>query len=319
MTFEIQLLVFALLLPLVVSIVGTVILSRLQQKVANKGLWAFGLLMMLIWVIGLLVSSSRVSLLEFVEADHYRKLPWFALLAALLGLVCVRRDDLSCDNESKDRRLQDSWVWLARCTLLCVAAWWMIPKGKGWEDTVDWQPIWLLMAGLGATWNWWCLSAVRQRRSRALDADKKEAQPEKEIGWQLWIGIGALLGVAGLAGMSLASLAESLASIAAIAIGVSLIGHFTTDKILTRLSESAVAGAISGGTVLSMAYPSSSVPKFVYFTMMLVPVIVTLVDGLMRWLGLKPTGRFVGCFVVTAGVVGGLLAWVLLNEPAEEW
>lgn len=319
MTFEIQLLVFAVLLPLVVSIVGTVILSRLQQNVANKALWAFVLLMMVIWVMGLLVSSSRVSLLEYVEADHYRKLPWFALLSALLGLVCVRRDDLSREDASKDRRLQDSWFWIARCTLLCVAAWWLIPKGKGWEDTSDWQPIWLLMAGLGATWNWWCLSAVRQRWSGALDADKKDAQPEKEIGWQLWIGIGALLGVAGLAGMSLASLAESLATIAAIAIGVSLIGHFRTDKVLTRLSESGVAAAISGGTVLSMAYPSSSVPKFVYITMMLVPVIVTLVDGLMRWLGLKPTGRFVGCFVVTAGLVGGLLGWVLLHEPAEEW
>lgn len=319
MTFEIQLLVFAVLLPLVVSIVGTTILTQLQSKVPNNGLRVFGLLMLVVWVTGILVSSSRVSLLEYVEADHYRKLPWFALLAALVGLVCVRRDDLKYIDDTQAARQQDSWVWLLRCTLLCGAAWWLIPKGKGWEDTADWQPIWILMAGLGATWNWWSLSSVRQRWDLSREPVGQPTATVQQIGWQLWIGIGAVLGVAGLAGMSLASLAESLATVAAIAIGVSVVGHFRTDKLLTRLSESGLAAAISGGTVLAMAYPSSSIPKFAYITMMMVPLIVTLVDGLMYRLGLKPMGRLACCFVVTAGLVGGLLGWVLLNEPAEEW
>ncbi len=319
MTFEIQLLVFAVLLPLAVSIVGTVILSRLQQKVASRGLWAFGLLMMVIWVVGLLVSSSRVSLLEYVEADHYRKLPWFALFGALVGLVFVRRDDLKGTYETQASCSQDSWMWILRCTLLCIAAWWLIPKGKGWEDTTDWQPIWLLMAGLGATWNWWGLSSVRQCWNVVPENPGQQVNSEKQIGWQLWIGIGPLLGMAGLAGMSLASLAESLATVAAIAIGVSVVGHLRADKLFTRISESGIAAAISGGTVLAMAYPSSSIPKFVYISMMSVPVVVALVDWLLRCFGLKPMGRLACCFVVTAGIVGGLLGWVMLNEPAEEW
>jgi hypothetical protein len=321
MTFEIQLLIFALGLPLLVAIIGTTIVYQIQHKIPRCWLRWFVGLTLLTWLFAFLVSSSRVGLLEYVEADHYRKLPWFVLFAYLVGLLWASRAEFEPKGTPGKVLANDGLWWLGRCTLLCLAGWWLIPKGKGWEDTADWQPIWLLMAGLGGTWNWWSLTAVRQRVIACRDS-KDNGQEETQIGWQLWIGVGALLGIAGLAGLSLASLAESLATVAAIAVGISIVGHFSASKLLTNLSESGVAAAISSGTVLAMAYPSSSVPKYAYIAMMMVPVLVSLVDGIVYRLGGKSVVRLLVCFVVTACVVGGLLGWVLLNEPAdvgEDW
>lgn len=318
MTFEIQLLVFAVAAPLLVALLGTAMLAQVQKKIPPIGLRWFPLLTILVWGVAFLVSSSRISLLEYVEADHYRKLPWFVLLAYLMGVLWSGAAEYESTYAKSSTNRQDGMWWLGRCTLLCMAAWWLVPKGKGWEDTADWQPVWLLLAGLGGVWNWWSLAAVRDRTCCPTPSEEVSPQ-EKQIGWQLWIGIGTALGVAGLAGLSLASLAESLATVAAIAAGISIVGHFSTQKWMTVGSEASVASAISSGTVLAMAYPSSSVPKWAYIAMMLVPVLVSAVDGVAYKFGCKPMIRLLCCFVVTACAVGGLLGWVLLNEPAEEW
>lgn len=315
MTFEIQLMIFAVALPLLVAIIGTMIVYQIQHKIPRCWLRLFVGLTLLTWLFAFLVSSSRVSLLEYVEADHYRKLPWFVFFTYLVGLLWTSHEEFEPKRTLSKVLASDGW-WLGRCTLLCIAGWWLIPKGKGWEDTADWQPAWLLMAGLGTAWNWWSLTAVRQRVIVSRDS-KDNGQEETQIGWQLWIGVGALLGTAGLAGLSLASLAESLATVAAIAVGISIVGHFRASKLLTNLSESGVAAAISSGTVLAMAYPSSSVPKGAYIAMMLVPVMVSFVDSIVYRFGGKSVVRLLVCFLVTACVVGGLLGWVLLNEPVD--
>lgn len=320
-TFEIQLLIFTAVLPLLVAIIGTGICYQVHDKVPECWLRWLLSLSLLTWTFAFLVSNSRVSLLEYVEADHYRKLPWFVLIACGVNLLWASRDELGCTKAAGTVSGGDSWWWLGRCSWLCLAGWWLIPKGRGWEDTADWQPIWLLMAGLGTTWNWWSISAVRRRVMSCKEAGDS-CVDEKPMGWQLWIGIGAVLGMAGLSGLSLASLAESLVTVAAIAIGISLVGHFRASKLLTQLGEGGVAAALSGGAVLAMAYPSSSVPKYAYITMMLVPVLVSAVDALVYRFGGKSVVRLLVCFVVTACVVGGLLGWVLVNEPVDtgaEW
>lgn len=319
LSFETQLLLFAGVIPCGIAVLGAAIFCQLQDKIPIHWLRWYSLVSIVLWLIGFSVSRSRSSFFAYAEDNSVHKLPWFVLFAILVGVLCSSRKDFDQQSWSDKQKVNSGIWWLLRCTLFCAAAWWLIPKGKGWEDTADWQPIWLLMAGLGTAWNGWSLAAVRERRV----ANGKQSEPlesgEKALGWQLWIGIGAILGVAGLAGLSLASLAECLITIAAIAIGISIAVHFGSRKLLAKLGEAGVAAAVSGGTVLAMAYPSSSVPKCIYVVMMLVPVLVSLADGLAYQLGCKPLLRLVCSFMVTAILVAGMLGWVLANEPVEQW
>lgn len=319
LSFETQLLLFAAVIPCMVAVFGTAIFCQLQRRIPIHWLRWYSLSSLVVWLIGFSVSRSRSSVFAYAESNSVHKLPWFVLFAVLVGVLCSNRKDFEQQSWSDKQKL-NSGIWcLIRCTLFCVAAWWLIPKGKGWEDTADWQPFWLLMAGLGTAWNGWSMAAVRERGVASGNQSEPKDLGDKALGWQLWIGIGAILGVAALAGLSVASLAECLITIASIAIGISSMIHFGSRKLLAKLGELGVAAAISGGTVLAMAYPSSSVPKFIYIAMMLVPVLVSLADELAYRSGCKPLLRLLCSFVVTAILVGGMLGWALINEPVEQW
>lgn len=319
MSFETQLLLFAAVIPCVIAVLGAAIFCQLQGKIPSHWLRWYSLVSIVLWLIGFSVSRSRSSFFAYEESNSVHKLPWFVLFAILVGVLCSSRKVFDQQSWSDKQEVNSGIWWLLRCTLFCVAAWWLIPKGKGWEDTADWQPIWLVMAGLGTAWNTWSLAAVRERGVLNGKLADPVDSADKALGWQLWIGIGAILGVAGLAGLSLASLAECLITVAAIAIGISSFIHFGSRKLLVKLGEAGVAAGVSGGTVLAMAYPSSSVPKLIYIAMMLVPVMVSLADELAYRLGCKPQLRLLCSFTVTAILVGGMLSWVLINEPVEQW
>jgi hypothetical protein len=315
MSFEVQLLLLALVLPGLIAFSGACLFQWFLKQLDVSLAWRLQIPFLIILVIAMLASSSRDSLLNYSPEDYYRKLAWFMLFAYIVGVVFPIRFSRQLESEGAVAASDSGAIWIGRSTLLAVGAWWLIPKGKGWEDTSFWQPIWVLIAGLGATWGWWFLAAIRLR-----SASKSPAIKGHNSAWQLWIAIGALLGLAALAALSLATLAESILAIAAIGIGCAAASHLSPRKELATWSEPALSAALSGGTVLAMAYPSSSVWLPIYLSMMAVPCFASLVDLGVVLLGGKTTARVAIAFVVTTVIVAGTLAYVMLAQPAEpEW
>jgi len=327
LSFELQLLMFAFVLPLAVSFLLTLLWKRISLWISPSSYLGRGLGFMMIPLTSLIVSSSRSNLWGLPSDDYHRKLPWIVLGSGLLGIFLTRQawsrsDYLKGSLKDGSSQCEDTaFVWLLRATLLLSFAWWLIPKGKGWDDTVAYQPLWLLLAGLGGVWCWWVLQSIRASYPQCAAAADLLKEKKLSLGsaWQLWIAVGALLGMAGLAAQSFASLAEGILTLAAMGIGVALALHLHVDKREAVWMEPILGVGLSSSAALAMAYSGSAVPLWTYPAILAVPFSAGVIDRILVQYRLSLVWRVCIAATLTAILVGGILACVLTFQPEEKW
>lgn len=322
MAFEINLLLFNFILPLLVATISMAGVNLLCG--VRKGIWSFvaSILFLVSLVIAIGVSNSGQNFFEFNSEDTWRRLPCLVLLVGasdllLRGMISLwsvrRKETIFSRSEIGDGAL----IWLLRNSVLLVLGWWLVPRGEAWKDTAAMQSVWILLFAQGALWAWWGLNGIRgfpQESSETIDTRSGEGTL-----WRLWLVIGPLLVMVALAGQSFASLAESLLTFSAIGLGIVIASWRSKNLLLTIWSEGVLSTALAGGTVMAMIYSSSSVPAWSYWVVLLLPAVVSVVDVLWRLLNFKMIHRLIFAAVVTASVLAFIVVQVIAKQPAENW
>jgi hypothetical protein len=322
MAFEINLLLFNFILPLLVATISLAGVNLLCG--VRKGVWIpiASMLFLVSLMLAIGVSNSGQKFLELSSDDPWRRLPWLVvlvgaselLLQGVISLWSVRQ----AKSTSERTEIGDgALVWLLRNSVLLGLGWWLVPRGEAWKDTAAMQSIWVLLFAQGALWAWWGVSSIRRYSRESVDA--VDIQSGKGTLWRLWIVIGPLLVMVAIAGQSFASLAESLLTLSAIGLGMVIASWRSKNPLVSIWGESVLAAALAGGTVMAMTYSSSSVPAWSYWVILLVPVVVTAMDALWRLWHLKMLYRLLLAAVVTASLLAFIVVQVIANQPAENW
>ncbi|MEY4566139.1 MAG: hypothetical protein RLY14_1109 [Planctomycetota bacterium] len=322
MAFEINLLLFNFILPLLVttiSLVGVNLLCRVRKEV-----WipfaSILFLVSLLFAIG--VSNSGRNFLELSSEDPWRRLPWLVLLVGasdllLQGMVAlwnVRQAKANSEQTDIDGGVL---IWLLRNSVLLALGWWLVPRGEAWKDTASMQPIWILLFAQGAIWVWWGVCSIRRSSTELTNAS--DLRSGMGTLWRLWIVIGPLLVMVALAGQSFASLAESLLTLSAIGLGIIFASWRSKNPLVTIWSEGVLSAALAGGTVIAMIYSSSSVPNWSYWVVLTLPVVVSAMDAWWRLMHFKMIYRLSLAVAVTALVLTFVVVQVIANQPVENW
>jgi|LakMenE18May11ns_1017448.scaffolds.fasta_scaffold9875624_2 hypothetical protein len=322
MAFEINLLLFNFILPLLVATISLAGVNLLCG--VRKGIWipiaSILFLASLVSAIG--VSNSGRNFLELSSEDPWRRLPWLVLLVGasdllLQGMISLGNARQARVNSERNDSGDGALIWLLRNSLLLGLGWWLVPRGEAWKDTAAMQSIWILLFAQGALWAWWGVGSIRRYSQES--GGTVDLRSGNRTLWRLWIVIGPLFVMVALAGQSFASLAESLLTLSAIGLGMVFASWQSKNPLVSIWSESVLSAALAGGTVMAMTYSSSSVPAWSYWVVLLVPVVVTAMDALWRLLHLKMIYRLLLAATVTASVLAFIVVQVIMNQPAENW